>query len=671
MLETLLVQLLLLLGMTLPIVLLFQRMNVPPVLAYLLVGVLLGPYTGGMKLEAEYIPAVAEFGIVFLLFTIGLSFPMSHIYAQRHQILGLGTSQVALTTALVAALLWLMGLPGPVAFVLGAVFAQSSTTVIARQLEEQGESQSRHGRTGTTMSVFQDITAVPFIVIIPVLGMADASAIRVTAELGLALVKAAAAFTLVFLAGRYLLTPLFRLVTARRSAETFTITVLFVSLFSAWLTNTFGLSMAFGAFLAGMMLAETQFRYQVDSTIRPFRDVLLGLFFVSIGMLFNVSALSGIWWQAILGATLLIGVKWILVTGLVRFAKYSWETAFRTGILLSVGGEFGFALVAIALSSGVIDDHIAQVALTSVLLAMIAAAFLIKYNYYIASWFFRSSARTPTLNADNRDVTEQVPEEGGHVVICGFGRIGHIVAQFFREDNIRYVATDLDPFGVQDARAEGYPVYYGDSADPQVLEAIGVEKAALVILCIDDMVAARQTLAHIRQLNTRAPVLVRTSDEVSTKELIAAGATEVIPETLETGMMLVTHALRSLKVPLRKVARYIEEQRASQFHMLREMFREDPNLGPASGAGGLLHPVTVHAGCFGEGKTVRWITETLPEVSVVALVRGDDRMLSPAPDLELAAGDLVVLFGTADDVKIAEDRMLERKQNVQPGFQES
>src|SRR5690554_6261763 len=254
MLETLLMQLLLLLGLTLPVVLLFQRLNIPPVLAYLLVGVLLGPHTGGFRVDAEYIPAIAEFGIVFLLFTIGLSFPASHIYAQRHQILGLGTSQVVLTTLVVWLVLWLAGVDGAVAFVLGAVFAQSSTTVIARQLEEQGEAQSRHGRTGITMSVFQDITAVPFIIIIPVLGMPDASPLGISSALGFALIKAAIAFVLVFIGGRYLLTPLFRLVTARRSAETFTITVLFVSLFSAWLTNAFGLSMAFGAFLAGMML---------------------------------------------------------------------------------------------------------------------------------------------------------------------------------------------------------------------------------------------------------------------------------------------------------------------------------------------------------------------------------------------------------------------------------
>lgn len=667
MLETLLMQLLLLLGLTLPVVLLFQRLNIPPVLAYLLVGVLLGPHTGGFRVDAEYIPAIAEFGIVFLLFTIGLSFPASHIYAQRHQILGLGTSQVVLTTLVVWLVLWLAGVDGAVAFVLGAVFAQSSTTVIARQLEEQGEAQSRHGRTGITMSVFQDITAVPFIIIIPVLGMPDASPLGISSALGFALIKAAIAFVLVFIGGRYLLTPLFRLVTARRSAETFTITVLFVSLFSAWLTNAFGLSMAFGAFLAGMMLAETQFRFQVDSTIRPFRDVLLGLFFVSIGMLFDFSTLPQIWPQVLVGTFLLITVKWVLVTGLVHIARYSWETAFRTGIMLSVGGEFGFALIAIAVSGEIINDEAAQIALTSVLLAMIVGAFLIKYNYRITSTIFRSSTgKSTALNAENKDIREQVPDEGGHVVICGFGRIGHIVAQFFREDEIRYVATDLDPFGVQDARAEGHPVYYGDSADPQVLEAIGVEKAALIILCIDDMVAARQTLSHIRRLNTVSPVLVRTADDLASKELIAAGATEVIPETLETGMMLVTHALRSLNLPLRKVARYIEQQRTSQFHMLREMFRDDPALHPAGSHPGNLHPVTVNAGAEAEARTLAVVSAMAQGVTVVAILRDDVKLISPTADEMVRAGDVLVLYGGLEDVKAAEGILSQKRAETEP-----
>ncbi|MDX5433964.1 MAG: cation:proton antiporter, partial [Halomonas sp.] len=318
MLEQTLVQMRLLLGGTVFVVLVFQRMRIPPSLAYLLVGVMLGSHTAGPVVAGQGIRVIAEFGIVFLLFTIGLSFSLPQIYALRHTILGLGTAQVSLTTAIVGLIAWLSGLPASAAFVVGAVFAQSSTTIISKQLMEQGENQTRHGRLGTTMSVFQDITAVPFVVVIPVLGVAAMQ--EVAGALGMALLKAGLAFGIVLLSGRYLLKPLFHLVAERRSAELFTLTVLFVSLVAAWTTQSLGLSMAFGAFLAGMVLGDTEFRHQVEATIRPFRDVLLGLFFVSIGMLIEPAALPGIWLEALLGTLLLLGSKVLLVTGIVRYS---------------------------------------------------------------------------------------------------------------------------------------------------------------------------------------------------------------------------------------------------------------------------------------------------------------------------------------------------------------
>lgn len=364
-------QILMLLGTAVVIVVTFHRIHVPPSLGYLLVGVLLGSYTPGPVIEAQPIHMLAEFGIVFLLFTIGLNFSLPQIQALRGMVLGLGTAQVLLTTLAVGAVVWLMGLPVAAAFVVGAVFAQSSTTIISKTLIEQGEEHSRHGRLGTGMSVFQDVTAVPFLIVIPALGAAAVGMGALATSLGLALAKAALAFVLVFVVGRQLLRPLFHLIAAQRSAEVFTLTVLFVSLVAAWVTQSLGMSTAFGAFLAGMVLGETEFRHQVESTIRPFRDVLLGLFFVGIGMLFDLSVFPQIWHWALAGALLLMVFKAFIVAQIARFSGVESLTAWRTGWLLAVGGEFGFALLTIALGMQAIDQETGQIALSSVLLSMI------------------------------------------------------------------------------------------------------------------------------------------------------------------------------------------------------------------------------------------------------------------------------------------------------------
>lgn len=655
MLEHTLVQLLLLLGLTVFVVLLFQRLRIPPSLGYLLVGVLLGAHTAGPVLEENYIKLIAEFGIVFLLFTIGLSFSLSQIYALRHLILGLGTAQVALTTAVVALLLWGLGLDGITAFVIGAVFAQSSTTLISKQLGEQGEDQTRHGKLGTTLSVFQDITAVPFVIIIPVLGVAGAQ--QVAGALGIALVKALAAFALVFLVGRYLLRRFFHLVSEQRSAELFTLTVLFVSLIAAWTTMSLGLSMAFGAFLAGMMLGETEFRHQVESTIRPFRDVLLGLFFVSIGMLVNPALLPDIWLQALLGAAALLLIKLVLVTLIVRWARVDLPTAFRTGMVLAVGGEFGFALLAIALEARVIAPLPAQVALTAVLFSMILAPFLIRFNQPLASRLFSHPA------------AQNLPEPGQelpggnrldrHVIICGFGRIGQIVGHFLENEHIPYLALDLDSRRVRDARLSGEPVFFADSADPAVLDAAGAERARLLLISHDDLSAALKTLSFVRRYHPELPVMVRTRDETHVEELRAAGATEVIPETLEAGMMMASHAMLSLRVPLHKVAGYIQQQRTSRYQMMKQLFPGSSGVleENADVHADRLQPVRLPAHSPVLSQRLAQLELAGQGVMATALVRDGRRQLSPGPDTELREGDVLVLFGSPDELEPVRARL--------------
>lgn len=539
-----LAQILLLLVVGVAVVLLFHRLHIPTSLGYLLVGLILGPYTAGPTVYVPEFEALGQFGVVFLMFTIGLNFSLPQLHAMRHQILGLGSLQVLLSTLLVMLVTWAAGLPLVAAFVIGAVFAQSSTTIMASQLAEQGEDASQHGRLGLAMSVFQDVTAVPFLVIIPVLASAISMQL-LGQQLGIALAKALLAFALVFFVGRWLLRPLFALVIQTRTPELFTLCVLLVSLLAAWATNGMGLSLAFGAFLAGMMLGETEFRHQVESTIRPFRDVLLGLFFVGIGMLVNPAELAGLWHWSLLGAALIMLTKAPIVTGLVRLHGIDMETALRTGLLMSVGGEFGFALLALALSAGVIDGQLGQAALLSVLLAMIAGAFVIRFNHVMARWL----CRQPT----SAGAQSPLPADQGAVLIGGYGHVGHTVAVLLHARGIPFLALDTDPQRVALGRATGHNVIYGNIADPALLATLQVERAALVLLTQIDPAITLNAVSLLRRLCPQVPVLARAEDLSSSALLQEAGALHAYPEAIEASLRLGAAALALLKVPAEDV----------------------------------------------------------------------------------------------------------------------
>lgn len=643
-----LAQVLLLLGAAIASFLVCQRLRIPTSLAYLAVGVLLGPATLGPVVDGEAIRLFAEFGIVFLLFTIGLNYSLPQLQALRGQVLWLGTAQVGLTTLIVGALAWLAGADVVAAFVIGAIFAQSSTTMISKQLSEQAEENSPHGRLGTAMSVFQDVTAVPFIVVIPVLGTAVGAA-AIAGLIGTSLAKAAVAMLLVFFVGRWLLRPLFRIVARQRSAEAFTLTVLFVSLGAGAVTDMLGLSLAFGAFLAGMVLGETEFRHQVEATIRPFRDVLLGLFFIGIGMLFDPAALPAVWAWAVAGTIVLLASKTLLVAGLVRRAGLPIESAWRTGLIVSVGGEFGLALLAIGIASGALDGFKAQVAFTAVLFSFILGPLLIRFSSPIAR------ALTPR-RLENAAEAPVVRVEAGHleqhVIICGYGRIGQSVGHLLEQQGIAWGAMDLDLAKVRQARKAGEPVFYGDASDPAMLESMGLDRARLVVVSNDDTQASLRVLAHVRSRHPGLPVMVRTRDDSHHEALLAGGATEVVPETLEAGLMIATHVLDRLDVAPSRIIELVERQRAAHYPLLRARFAGEVDAVDHTEQ---LEPVSLPRGCQSCGKTLRELG--LDDGTATAIVRHGERLLDPAADTVLAEGDTVVLRGPEDVVARASSRL--------------
>ncbi len=537
-----LAQVLVLLAVAITVVVFFHRLYIPTSLGYLLVGLILGPHTLGPTVSIPGFDSFAEFGVVFLLFTIGLNFSLPQLRALRHQVFGLGTGQVVFTTLFVGVAAWLVGLPAAAAFVLGAVFAQSSTTIIASILGERGEENTQHGRLGLAMSVFQDVTAVPFLVIIPVLGTAVAVDVLAGA-LGWSLAKALLAFALVFIVGRWLFRPLFQLVSGRRSLEMFTLAVLLVALLAAWATSSLGLSLAFGGFLAGMMLGETEFRHQVESSVRPFRDVLLGLFFIGIGMRFDPSVIPDIWIWTILGASFILISKVLIVAAMVRKSGVDAQVSWRTGLLLSVGGEFGLALVAIALDSNVIDMRLGQIAITSVLLSMIVGAVLIRFNAAIASWL----APVPRIAIPSQPTLSETTEQ--QVVIAGYGRVGHTIAVLLDSSGVPFVVFETDPKQVAKGRQDGYPVYFGDISDPELLSAIHVERASLVIITADGATVALRALSYLQRHCPQVPVVARARDLATSAQLLQAGAVHAYPETIEASLRLGAASLQILQVP--------------------------------------------------------------------------------------------------------------------------
>lgn len=634
-------QILVIIAIAVAMVAMCQRQRLPSTLAYLMVGVLVGPDLLALLSNGTEIAALAEFGIVFLLFTIGLNFSLPQIYALRHLLLGLGTGQVVLTSLLVTLLLWLAGLPLAAAFVIGAVVAQSSTTILSKQLADQGEDQNRHGRLAIAMSVFQDVTAVPLVVIIPVLANGDGQPL--TLPLLMALGKGALAFALVYLAGRWLLRPLFHDVATHRSPELFTLTVFLVCLTAAWTTQQLGLSMALGAFLAGMMLGETEFRHQIETSIRPFRDVLVGLFFVTIGMLIDLKLLPQIIHWALLGALALLGVKILVVAPLVRSASIDWPTAWRTAMALAVGGEFGFALLAIALQHHVIAPELAQIALNSVILSMMLGPFLIRYSGPLLA---RLSPVPMAATAPSPLPSQSFDSLRNHVIICGYGRIGQNVARLLQEEEVPFVALDLDASRVKEARLSGDPVVYGDASELSLLQAIGLDHCRLLLISHDDLGAAEKTINQVRQLQPSLPIMVRTRDDQPVEQLLRAGASEVVPETVEAGLMIASQVLLLAEVPLARVMRRMKALRSERYQLLRELIPgSDPLWRTALDDEAQLLSIPLDSNSPALGHSLSSLPCNREPLLITAVVRQGRRHRPPASHIQLQADDVLVLFG--------------------------
>jgi CPA2 family monovalent cation:H+ antiporter-2 len=651
-------QILILLAGSVAVLSLVRRFALPPILGYLVVGMVLGPNALGLASNAEAVHLLAEFGVVFLVFTLGLEFSLARMVAMKAEVLGVGGLQMLLTTLAFGGAAWAYGVEPAVAVVLGGALAMSSTAIVVRQLGEQLEINRTHSRLAVGILLFQDLAFAPFLALATALGTAT-DVLNPAWLLGM-VGRAIVALLLVLLLGRWLLRPLFREIARHRSSETFTLTVLFVALGAAWSTHALGLSMALGGFLAGMLLSETEFRHQTEAVIKPFQDILLGLFFVSVGMLLDLRLLL---LQlplvlAMLAALLLL--KAVIIFVVVRQFVPNARKALRTGIVVCMGGEFGFALLTLLLKGHMIEPELVQALLTTIALSMFVGPFLVRYNSRIADFVLRRPTGTPSEIALETAATRELARRE-HVIICGFGRVGQNLARVLEKQGFEFIAIDLDLFRVRDARQAGDPVVYGDASEPEVLRALGVEHASVIVVSFEGPDTSQRVVRAVRRLRSDVPVLVRTEDDSKLEALLAAGATEVVPEIFETSLSLVSHVLLFLNVPAGDVLETTEEIRHDRYSILRSVFRRHDARaisGEGHTLGQQLRTVVLPPGARAVGRTIGDLGLDRGKIVVTALRREGIVGREPDATTRLREGDVLVLWGAPDDLERGENRLL-------------
>jgi monovalent cation:H+ antiporter-2, CPA2 family len=651
-------QILILLAASICVVAGVRKLALPAILGYLVVGMLLGPHALSVAVDNETTQLLADFGVVFLVFTLGLEFSLPRLVAMRWEVLGVGGAQVLVTTSIVAAVvIAVFHAATAVAVVIGGAVAMSSTAIIIAQLTEQSENNRTHGRLSVAICLFQDLSFPLFLALISALagGGAGADIGQIAAAVG----SAVLALLLVLAAGRWLLRPLFLLIASVRSAELFSLAVLLAVLASAWATHKVGLSLALGAFLAGMMLAETEFRHQVEATIRSYREVLLGLFFITVGMLLDVRLLFR---DLALVTALLIGMlvlKAAVVTLVAEPATKSWFKSLRTGVVVAQGGEFGFALLTLTLRHELLDPAIVQPLLAATVLSMVLSPLLIRQNRRITRALLGESGSPTTAALRETQATLAVAERD-HVVICGFGRVGQNIARVLEQTGFEYIALDIDPYRIRVGRQAGDPVIYGDAGQVKVLENVGLTRANCIVITFADPEVALRILRSVRELRIDVPVLVRTQDDSKLEELQKAGATEVVPETFEAALMLLSHLLLLLKLPVSRVIRTVNDIRSDRYGMLRQYF-------PAAGAEPLddshafreeLHSVILPPHAWAVGKSVAELSDRGSKAAVSAVRRDGIVGREPGPDTIFKVGDVVVVCGTPEAVEHTETLLL-------------
>ena len=649
--------LLLLLLASVPIAFLFNRLRLPTIVGFMITGVVIGPYGLGLIRDAEAIEALAEIGVVLLLFTIGLEFSLRRIVEMKRLVLAGGGLQVLFTILLVAVTAYLLGRPISQAIFFGFLFALSSTAIVLKSYIERAEIDAPHGRAGVGILLFQDLSIVPMMLMVPILGgREDMSAARIVLTLGVAV----AAIAAIILTARIIVPRLLHHIVRLRSPEVFIISVVLLSLGTSWLTAQAGLSLALGAFLAGMVLSESEYSHQIVADILPFRDVFNSIFFISIGMLLSVSVLAADLPTVMAWVVALTIGKALLVFAVVRLLGYSLRVATMTGVGLAQIGEFSFILAKAGISQGLLSDVDYQRFLAASIISMIAAPFLIKaaprLGYALQSLLSPGSLLEPTVTGFD----PEEPDLRGHVVIVGYGLNGRNLAKVLRKVKAPYLVLELNAEAVREAGTEGERIIYGDATRKEVLHKVGLEHARILVLAISDPTATRHTVWLARQMNPDIHIIVRTRYMSEFPDLRRLGADEVIPEEFETSIEIFSRVLREYGISRHEIQQRVNEIRSEGYQMLRvpslplvEMNEIAEALSSAS-----TETLLIDENALVVGKTIGDLRlRSRTGVTVIAVARDGHTEINPHPKLTIQAGDVLVLLGSPEQIDLAVEQI--------------
>ncbi len=638
-----------------------RSLKLPPMLGYLTVGVVIGPNALALAQDSAGLRYLAEFGVVFLMFVIGLEFSLPKLKAMKRHVFGLGLAQVMLTVILTAAasfaLDWLLPkwwkIEWYTAVALGGVMAMSSTAIVVKLVSDRLELESEHGKRVVGILLFQDLAVVPLLVLIPALGSRPE---QLFASLGLALVKAIVLLGILLTGGQKVMRWWLTLVARRKSDELFMLNLLLITLGLAWLTEHAGLSLALGAFVAGMLIAETEYKHQVETDIKPFHDVLLGLFFITIGMMLDWWLVIERWPLVLLLLTLSIAFKLGLITLLTRAFGAPLGTSLRVGLYLAQAGEFGFVLLTLANQNRLVPPELFNPVLASMVVSMLLAPFVIMATNQIvmrlvgSDWLMQSVQMT--------QIASKSIAADKHVIICGYGRCGQNLARMLEEERIPYMALDLDPDRVRHAAAAGHSVVFGDAARLQALKAAGLNRASAVVVTYLDTPSAMKVLNHTHEHAPSVPVVVRTVDDHDLEKLQSAGATEVVPEAIEASLMLASHALALVGVPMRRVLRIVQAQREARYSLLKGYFHGADDDSSDDMDQSRLTTVTIPPAGKTVGKALDDLTLSALGAVVLSVRKSNGKTVPVREDLILQGGDTLVLSGTPEALSLAEDLLV-------------
>ena len=632
------------------VVWLFRRLKLPAILAYLVAGVLVGEH--GLNIAQDQIDYdhFAELGIVFLLFTLGLEFSLPRLMAMRHLVLAVGSLQVGISLLIFIVASMLFGLNFESAFVVGGILALSSTAIVIRQLSETGAMKRKSGQLSVAILLFQDVAVVPLLIITPMLVL-DSETSMVWA-LGIAILKGVVVVTLLLFIGKWLLPKVFNIIAQVRTDELFVLTTLLVTLLASALTQWFGLSMALGAFLAGMMLSESEYKHQLEADIRPYRDILLGLFFITVGMKLDVALLISSPFTLLAIMLSFMIIKVLVIKVLATRAGESSKDAWASGLMLAQMGEFGFVLIALANRVELLPSDVSSMLLGAGVISMAITPYMIDHA---RSWsLFLSQDKSP----DTSDL-EQLPENENlknHVIICGFGRIGQTVSRFLKQETIDFVAIDIDPLRTRTAREAGENVLFGSSRQTELLNAAHLSQAKLVVIAFGEDKQSLEVVQKVRSLSPDVPILVRTRNDDHLDVLHEAGANEVVPESLEGSLMLVSQVLSLTGVPFSRIMRRVQKERKNHYNHLHGFFQgEHTDMSPdAIDRIEFAHAILINDDSFGCGRSIESLNLVERKVNIIALRRGDIECESPEENTILQDQDTLILRGKPRRVENAD-----------------